>query len=368
MNQVYIKTSVRLPNDNEANSFSYIPFATYDKPGIIAFDENVFSINPSTYIVTLNINFTNQYYTKTEVYNKTEVDTFLSEKVSRTTESRRIYATDANGVTTTYPWSVSRTAYNTNVEKNSFVRRNEGRIPGIANPSDSHDAANKDYVDTGLSAKVDKLSGLNGVVVYVGNPDGTQTYRYLSNYELGNSIPLRDSNGNVYVGNAVNYGHAVNKGYVDTRIDDLDTGITISLSTKVDKQFSDSGEYVYAYNAAAQFGILIASESTGSTIVKRTPNGNVRTSAPTDNCDAATKLYVDTEIMGAKNYADTQIASQISRVYRPAGTVSFAELINTISPKIAVPIHYGTIVGNDEDASKFISLLNNDIKCEILMK
>ena len=44
-----------------------------------------------------------------------------------------------------------------------------------------------------------------------------------------------------------------------------------------------------------------------------------------------------------------------------------AELINDIKPKVAVPIHYGSIVGTKEDATKFSELINSDIKCEILM-
>ena len=45
-----------------------------------------------------------------------------------------------------------------------------------------------------------------------------------------------------------------------------------------------------------------------------------------------------------------------------------AELINEIKPKVAVPIHYGSIVGTKEDATKFSELINSDIKCEILVK
>ena len=45
-----------------------------------------------------------------------------------------------------------------------------------------------------------------------------------------------------------------------------------------------------------------------------------------------------------------------------------AQLINEIKPKIAVPIHYGSIVGTKQDAMNFIKLLNSDIKGIILMK
>jgi len=45
-----------------------------------------------------------------------------------------------------------------------------------------------------------------------------------------------------------------------------------------------------------------------------------------------------------------------------------AELVNVIKPKIAVPTHYGDIVGEKYDGEKFKNLLDAEIKCEILIK
>ena len=45
-----------------------------------------------------------------------------------------------------------------------------------------------------------------------------------------------------------------------------------------------------------------------------------------------------------------------------------ANLINEIKPKIAVPIHYGSIVGKKQDAIDFIKLINPTIKGIDLMK
>lgn len=45
-----------------------------------------------------------------------------------------------------------------------------------------------------------------------------------------------------------------------------------------------------------------------------------------------------------------------------------ASLINEIQPKIAVPTHYGLIVGNKDDGIKFSKLLNNSIECRIYIK
>ena len=45
-----------------------------------------------------------------------------------------------------------------------------------------------------------------------------------------------------------------------------------------------------------------------------------------------------------------------------------AKLINEIKPKIAVPTHYGSIVGDKEDGVRFANLIERDVEVEILMK
>lgn len=41
-----------------------------------------------------------------------------------------------------------------------------------------------------------------------------------------------------------------------------------------------------------------------------------------------------------------------------------ASLANTINPQIAVPTHYGELVGRKEDADTFKKLLKENIKCK----
>ena len=76
---------------------------------------------------------------------------------------------------------------------------------------------------------------------------------------------------------------------------------------------------------------------------------------------------------------DTDITEENRRVkydvaFVPVGgtyTMDFkeaAQLINEIQPKIAVPIHYGSVVGTKQDAINFIKLLNPTITGVILMK
>ena len=87
------------------------------------------------------------------------------------------------------------------------------------------------------------------------------------------------------------------------------------------------------------------------------------------------------EIKGVRYYiaGDTDITEENRRVkcdvaFVPVGgtyTMDFkeaAQLINEIQPKIAVPIHYGSVVGTKQDATDFIKLLNPSIKGIILMK
>lgn len=45
-----------------------------------------------------------------------------------------------------------------------------------------------------------------------------------------------------------------------------------------------------------------------------------------------------------------------------------AKLINIIKPKIAIPMHYGAIVGSKEDEEIFVKNVEKDIECKILLK
>ena len=87
------------------------------------------------------------------------------------------------------------------------------------------------------------------------------------------------------------------------------------------------------------------------------------------------------EIKGIRYYiaGDTDVTEENKKVkgdvaFVPVGgtyTMDFKEaanLINEIQPKIAVPIHYGSVVGTKQDAIDFSKLLNPKIECKILMK
>lgn len=87
------------------------------------------------------------------------------------------------------------------------------------------------------------------------------------------------------------------------------------------------------------------------------------------------------EIEGVKYYiaGDTDITEENQKVkcdvalVPVGGTYTMnakeaAELVNTIKPQIAIPTHYGEVVGSQQDALDFVQLVNPEIKCEILIK
>ena len=87
------------------------------------------------------------------------------------------------------------------------------------------------------------------------------------------------------------------------------------------------------------------------------------------------------EIDGVRYYiaGDTDITEENKKIkcdvaFVPVGgtyTMNFSEaaqLINIIKPKIAVPIHYGSVVGTKQDATDFIKLLYPTTKGIILME
>lgn len=82
------------------------------------------------------------------------------------------------------------------------------------------------------------------------------------------------------------------------------------------------------------------------------------------------KYYIagDTDITEENKAVKTDIALvPVGGTYTMTASEA-AELINIIKPKIAIPTHYGEIVGKKTDGEEFKKLVNPEIKCEILIK
>ena len=127
-------------------------------------------------------------------------------------------------------------------------------------------------------------------------------------------------------------------------------------------------------------GILLYAEVTRDkyihTVFFELANKALELSKKLDNCKISALLI--TEPGQLENYRDGFVNSGIDRVYiyedekfKNYNTEIYSkiaiDLVNEIKPKIAVPIHYGSIVGTNQDATDFIKLLHTDIKGKILM-
>lgn len=230
MTQNYIKTVVKLPNNNESNLFTYVPVAGYTAPGIAAFNENQFNIDNNTHIVTLNPDFMNQYYTKIQVNNlisesdqrtdglidhlSNEIQSELQGKVDKVNSYQRIYGTDSNGNQETFSWSTSSSS-----SSYAFPKRVEGRLPGILDPVNDEDAANKRYIETRLSTKIDKVTQGSGIRVPTTQPDGSQWFLRVTSEADGGTVVMRNNNNNnAKFGEPTEPSHAATKNYVDASI------------------------------------------------------------------------------------------------------------------------------------------------------
>lgn len=63
------------------------------------------------------------------------------------------------------------------------------------------------------------------------------------------------------------------------------------------------------------------------------------------------------------NIALVPIGGTYTMTYQEA-----ANLINKIKPRVVIPTHYGSVVGNLTDGEKFAKIIDKNIKCELLIK
>lgn len=77
-------------------------------------------------------------------------------------------------------------------------------------------------------------------------------------------------------------------------------------------------------------------------------------------------------IVGDSDITDEAKVVSCDVLFTPIGgtyTMNYeeaAEFTNIISPKVVVPVHYGVIVGEKEDAYKFKDLIDSSIVCEVM--
>lgn len=110
--------------------------------------------------------------------------------------------------------SQSHQAFSGSATGNTIALRTNGGQLRVADPVVNGDATNKSYVDNAVSVKLDKVSTADRV--YATNGVGAQSVIPYTEIAAGFTIPLRNNNGNFYVGTPQRAGDVANKGYVDT--------------------------------------------------------------------------------------------------------------------------------------------------------
>lgn len=151
--------------------------------------------------------------------------------VEKTSDGLKIYATDDTGSQTTID-------YTDGVLPNSIPLRNaQGNLSGNT-PNESNDYTTKSYVDTGLAAKINALTGVTtNTAVYVKYKNGSQGTTDATSEATPYTIPYRDANGRMAVANPSSAYDVVNLRYLaskgETWTFTLDDGSTVDKNVLV---------------------------------------------------------------------------------------------------------------------------------------
>ena len=164
----------------------------------------------------------------TQAVNKGQMDTALNGKVDKTTESAKIYGTDANGepyyyrqdATDPTKWSVP-------------IRNGNGAI--VANGAQQDmEVVNLAQMNIGLRDKLNKTAAKQ--IVYATDSARNQTSLPYTIDATKNTIVLRQNNGAIKTGTPVANNDATTKEYVDNAIKTAPTG---GWTTVIDKTWTE---------------------------------------------------------------------------------------------------------------------------------
>lgn len=158
--------------------------------------------------------------------------------------------------------------------------------------------ATENYVDTQDALKADKIT--EGSRLYATDSSGNPATVYYGAGAIAGRVPVRVEGGNINVGTPTNDAHAASKKYVDDGF--------VSKTSYANKVYGtdENGEqhiFNVLHNVTPGFGT--------NTIPLRNDYGSIKTPNPSDNYDAANKIYVDTKVNEA-----------VATAYKPKGSVA----------------------------------------------
>lgn len=150
-------------------------------------------------------------------------------------------------------------------------------------PSNGNDVINKQYVDTGLNNKIDKVNSDHKIYATVVQGQSiVQTTLDYAKYALSNGIVQRDGTQILVPDTPTNNNHAVSKNYVDTEL------------AKKRSTLSGNNLLYATNNTGAQSSVSYTyTTTTGSDAIVQRNNGQIKVLlTPIANDDAASKKYV----------------------------------------------------------------------------
>lgn len=150
-----------------------------------------------------------------------------------------------------------------------------------------------------LDTKVDKIEYSKDQSIKDGSDDGIIGRAYIRDREnkensvvlnIQNNkftVPVRDANGNFYIGSPTQNLHVTNKQYVDAA--------DISLDNKKLDKVDNTGKATQAYVSGnnGQEMVTIDNIPASSNIPRYNDNKNIKSNSPIDNLDVTNKAYVD---------------------------------------------------------------------------
>lgn len=229
---------------------------------------------------------------------------------------------------------------------NTIAQRDSaGRLTVVAPTLDTQ-AATKKYVDDTVTAGA-TWGSLSGKPSTFPPESHTHTVAQITDLTISASatastVPVRDTNGSITVGDPTVAAHAATKSYVDGR-----TGApTWASVTGKPTTFTPSA---HTHTLAQITDLTLATAATANTVVQRDTSGSITIATPTSTTHATTKAYVDSAVAGAKVWGNM---TGVPSTFAPSTHTHPASQITDLDAKLNA---YKFRSSNIDDSVRYIA-------------
>ena len=260
-------------------------------------------------------------------YTKSEIDSMMSGKVSKTSSAYKVYGTNGSGESTSFDWSISASG-------DTFARRDANGNLRAAAPLSNSDCATKGYVDEQINTYAAYYITKNAA----GDAFATRSeLMSASTFYSGGVVRVPTRNDYCYVLSDEQHDNATTKyiynngwefqivinetAFTQAQLDAINSGATSAKINAIEDKVAKVSTYnqIYGTNGiGAQTTYTFSTSNTASTIAMRDSSGNLKVGTPSNNSDATPKTYVDTALSYKFNKSDiltTKGSESNSNVY-----------------------------------------------------